>query len=111
MNQLFGVGMAFIGPLFADAGPFTLEAGPTWTLAGACAVFLGALAWAVRNGMVWGRDGAIVFFREVVQPLAKAQRELMETLKSTRENDSKALTSLAADVHELNKNIRCRHEP
>jgi hypothetical protein len=110
VNQLIGVGMAFVGPLFADAGPFNAEAGPTWTLAGACALFLGALAWAIRNGVIWGRDGASVLYGEVIKPLANAQRELMETLKSTRENDSKALESLAADVHELNRNIRCKHE-
>jgi hypothetical protein len=110
VNQLIGVGMAFVGPLFADAGPFNAEAGPTWTLAGACALFLGALAWAIRNGVIWGRDGASVLYTEVIRPLAAAQRELMETLKETRENDSEALKSLAADVHELNRNIRCKHE-
>ena len=111
MNQLIGVGMAFIGPLFADAGPFTAEAGPTWTLAGACALFLGALAWAIRNSVVWGREGASVLYTEVVRPLAQAQRELMETLKETRENDSRSLSTLAADVHQLNQSIRCKHEP
>jgi len=110
VNQLIGVGMAFVGPLFADAGPFNAEAGPTWTLAGACALFLGALAWAIRNGVIWGRDGASVLYTEVIRPLAAAQRELMETLKETRENDSEALKSLAQDVHELNRNIRCKHE-
>ena len=99
----------FIGPILAD-GVMSPEAGPTWTLAGACAVFLGALAWAVRNVVVWGKDGAGIFYSEVVRPLATAQRELMETLRETRENDSKSLSSLAADVHELNRSIKCRHD-
>ena len=109
MTTIGTVCWAFIGPILAD-GVMSPEAGPTWTLAGACAIFLGALAWAVRNVVVWGKDGAGIFYSEVVRPLATAQRELMETLRETRENDSKSLSSLAADVHELNRNIRCRHE-
>lgn len=101
---------AFIGPILAD-GVMSPEAGPTWTLAGACAIFLGALAWASRNIVVWGREGLVIFYQEVVKPLATSQRELMETLKETRAKDSEALTSLAADVHALNQTIRCRHEP
>ena len=108
MAALGTICYAFIGPILAD-GIASPDAGPTWTLAGACAIFLGALAWAVRNVVVWGKDGAGVFYIEVVRPLAAAQRELMETLRETRENDSKSLSSLAADVHELNRNIRCRH--
>jgi hypothetical protein len=99
---------AFIGPILAD-GITSPDAGPTWTLAGACAIFLSALAWAVRSLVVWGKDGAAIFYGEIVKPLAAAQRELMETLRDTREQDSVALKSLAADVHQLNQNIRCRH--
>ena len=111
MNQLIGVGMAFIGPLLADGGPFNADAGPTWTLAGACALFLGALAWAIRNGVVWGKEGLTMVYGEALRPLAAALRELMETLKETRESDSAALKSLADDVHQLKQSIRCKHEP
>ena len=57
-----------------------------------------------------GQGRAVVFYQEVVRPLATAQRELMETLRETREKDSEALTSLAADVHALNQTIKCRHD-
>ena len=109
MTTIGTVCWAFIGPILAD-GVMSPEAGPTWTLAGACAIFLGALAWAVRNVVVWGRDGAGVFYSEVVRPLAAAQMELMQSLRETRETDSKSLKSLADDVHALNQSIRCRHE-
>ena len=110
MTTVATVCYAFLGPILAD-GITSPDAGPTWTLAAACAAFLAAMTWAIRNIVVWSRDGAGVFYTEVVKPLASAQRELMETLRETRENDSKSLSSLAADVHELNRNIRCRHEP
>ena len=109
MTTIGTVCWAFIGPILAD-GVMSPDAGPTWTLAGACAVFLGALAWASRNIVVWGREGLVIFYQEVVKPLATAQRELMETLRETRESDSKSLSSLAADVHALNQPIRCRHD-
>ncbi len=109
MGSLGTICWAFVGPILAD-GVMSPEAGPTWTLAGACAVFLGALAWASRNIVVWGKDGAGVFYSEIVRPLATAQRELMETLKRSRETDSESLASLAADVHALNQTIRCRHD-
>jgi hypothetical protein len=99
---------AFIGPILAD-GITSPDAGPTWTLAGACAVFLGALAWAIRAIVVWGRDGASVFYAEIVRPMKTAHLELLDTLRETRERDSRSLEELARDVHTLNQNIRCRH--
>ena len=109
MGSLGTICYAFIGPILAD-GIASPDAGPTWTLAGACAIFLGALAWAIRQVVVWGKDGAGVFYAEVVRPLATAQRELMETLRETRESDSKSMTRMAADLHDLKNNIRCRSE-
>ncbi len=108
MTTVATVCYAFIGPILAD-GITSPDAGPTWTLAAACAAFLAAMTWAIRQVVVWSRDGAGVFYAEVVRPLASAQRELMETLRETRENDSKSLKSLADDVHALNQTIKCRH--
>ena len=109
MGSLSTICYAFIGPILAD-GVMSPDAGPTYLLAAACTGFLGALAWAVRAIVVWGREGLFVFYQEVVRPLATSQRELMETLRETRENDSKSLKSLADDVHALNQTIKCRHE-
>jgi hypothetical protein len=110
MAALGTICYAFIGPLLADSSP-SADPGPTYLLAGACTAVLGALAWAIRQVVVWGKDGAAILYREVLNPLASSQRALMDTLNQTRKSDSEALTSLAADVHELNRNIRCRHEP
>jgi len=101
---------AFIGPILAD-GITSPDAGPTYLLAAACTGFLSVLAWAVRAIVVWGKDGMTVFYSEIVVPMKSGHLELLETLKETREKDSVSLATLAADVHELNRNIRCRHEP
>jgi len=100
---------AFIGPLLADSS--SADAGPTYLLAAACTAFLTALGWAIRQVIVWSRDGSKLLYAEVIKPLASSQRDLMETLNQTRKADSASLATLAADVHALNQTIRCRHEP
>ena len=108
MGSLGTICYAFIGPILADSSS-SADPGPTYLLAGGCTAFLGAAAWAIRQVVVWGKDGAKILYKEVLNPLASSQRALMDTLNQTRKSDSEALTSLAADVHELNQSIRCRH--
>jgi hypothetical protein len=100
---------AFISPILAD-GITSPDAGPTWTLAGACAIFLSALAWAVRSLVVWGRDGVTIFYSEIVRPMKQAHLELVEAVKDARERDSQSLQQLAADVHQFKQTVKCRHE-
>ena len=100
---------AFIGPLLADASS-SVDAGPTYLLAAACTAFLTALGWAIRQAIVWSKDGSKLLYGEVIKPLAASQRELMETLNQTRKADSAALATLAADVHALRSDIKCRHD-
>jgi len=95
MGSLGTICWAFVGPILAD-GLASPDAGPTYLLAAACTGFLGALAWAVRAIVVWGRDGITVFYGEI--------------LKETREKDSVSLATLAADVHALRSDIKCRHD-
>ena len=110
MTTIGTVCWAFIGPILAD-GLASPDAGPTYLLAAACTGFLGALAWAIRQVVVWSKDGVTIFYKEIVVPVKTGHIELLQTLNQARKSDSAALTSLAADVHELNRNIRCRHEP
>jgi hypothetical protein len=100
---------AFIAPILAD-GITSPDAGPTWTLAGACAMVLGALAWAIRSIVVWGRDGLIIFYSEIARPMKQAHLELVEAVKDARERDSQSLQQLAEDVHQFKKSVKCRHE-
>lgn len=110
MTTIGTICYAFIGPLLADASS-SVDAGPTYLLAAACTGFLSVLAWAVRAIVVWGKDGITVFYNEIVIPVKMGHVELLETLKETRERDSVSLATLAADVHALRSDIRCRHEP
>jgi hypothetical protein len=109
MGSLGTICWAFVGPILAD-GLASPDAGPTYLLAAACTGFLGALAWAVRAIVVWGRDGITVFYGEIVIPMKTGHLELLQTLKETREKDSVSLATLAADVHALRSDIKCRHD-
>ena len=111
MAALGTICYALIAPLLADGSSTPIDSGPTWTVAAACAGFLAAISWAIRNILVWSRDGIKVAYKEMGVPIGTAHLELLQTLKLTRETDSKSLAALAADVHSLNQSIRCRHEP
>lgn len=110
MSAVVGVAAAFIGPLLADGGPFNSEAGPTWTLAAACTAFLLALAYAIREAVGLSKQAVATLYTEVVTPLARSQQSLLETMRTTRETDSKSLESIAEDVSTLRREIRCRHD-
>jgi len=110
MAALGTICYALLAPILADSGT-QVESGPTWTVAAACAGFLAAISWAIRNVLVWSRDGIKVAYKEMGVPIGTAHLELLQTLKQTRETDSKSLAALAADMQKLNQTIRCRHEP
>ena len=92
-GQMF---LAIFLPLFATDGPVTTDAIPAWTLSAACSLFLSAMAWAIRYVVVHGSAALKTMYTEVVLPASRAHIDLMETLKSTREQDSASLKSLAS---------------
>ena len=104
------IGTAFISPVLADSGPINPDAGPTWTLAAACTFFLLALAYAIREAVALSKQAVATLYTEVVTPLARSQQSLLETMRTTRETDSKSLESIAEDVSTLRREIRCRHD-
>jgi hypothetical protein len=82
-------------PLFSEQGPVSPESIPAGVLVTACAAFLGVLAWAVRRCIVGGSAGIHRLYTEIVLPAGRSHVALMEALRSTREQDSQSLKSLA----------------
>ena len=108
MAALGTICYAILAPILADSGT-QVESGPTWLVGGGLGLAGASAAWAIRQGAVWMREGVKIAYQQLGVPIGVAHLELLQSLKKSREEDSKSLASLAAEVHHLSQSIRCRH--
>ncbi|NBW16302.1 MAG: hypothetical protein EBR82_50810 [Caulobacteraceae bacterium] len=103
MHALLSVGVVLWTHLFDPALLLSEidESGPTWTLAAGCSLFLGALAWAIRQSVSLAQQGIATLYSEVIKPLAISHDQLLRTLSETRRTDSETLISMRDHIAEM----------
>lgn len=110
--------------LFADGAagaaggvipPLNGDTAPTWALTAACSAFLLALSRAAWVLVAYVREASQALYGRVIEPFAKAQIALMDSLRSVQVSNAASLSSLAEstdaireEIHNLRQQVQAR---